>query len=375
MRLSLPFPSDAGPLPDGAAAPAAASTVLDAVDALAAAGAPAASLALLGGLVAAGAGAWLLARLAPRWGWVDAPTGPEAARKLQARPVPQVGGPAILAGLLAGWLLWRAGASAPGALGPLPGALAALLPPAPACAAALLLAFLVGLLDDVLPGGLAPRRKLLGQALAGAPLALGLAWGAPGPAAAAGLALASVAAAVAAQNALNTFDNTDGGAGSLGVLALAAPQPVAAAALLGFLPFNLNARRRGRGPAQAPPSCYLGDSGSHLLGMLILLTPPAWPALCLPLLDLGRLSVVRWRAGSRPWIGDRRHLAHRLEAAGLGRAGVLGGLLAVALPAVVLGGLGIVQGRPAPLAAGLLLTAAAYAWAVLSTPAPGAGAQ
>jgi hypothetical protein len=52
---------------------------------------------------------------------------------------------------------------------------------------------------------------------------------------------------------------------------------------------------------------------------LLLLTPLAWPVFVLPALDLARLSVARLRAGSRPWIGDRRHIAHRL--ASTARAG------------------------------------------------------
>ena len=72
-----------------------------------------------------------------------------------------------------------------------------------------------------------------------------------------------------------------------------------------------------------PERCF------SLLGALVLLVPAAWPALALPLFDLLRLSALRLARGSRPWIGDRRHLAHRLEAAGLSRAWVLGSLLAV----------------------------------------------
>ena len=40
----------------------------------------------------------LLARLAPRWSWVDAP---DLARKKQRRPVPPVGGAGILCAILA----------------------------------------------------------------------------------------------------------------------------------------------------------------------------------------------------------------------------------------------------------------------------------
>ena len=53
------------------------------------------------------------------------------------------------------------------------------------------------------------------------------------------------------------------------------------------------------------------------------------PLLVLPLLDLGRLCVLRVRQGRRPWDGDRLHLAHELERRGLGVLAVLGVLLGV----------------------------------------------
>jgi len=132
--------------------------------------------------------------------------------------------------------------------------------------------------------------------------------------------------------------------------------PPVAAGVAGFLPLNLNARERaaGRDPA-ATPTAYLGDSGSHVLGFLVLVSPFAWPVLLVPLLDIARLSVVRVRAGSRPWIGDRRHLAHRLAAVGLSRvaaAAVLGG---IALPACL--AVGVARLADASLAVPALLGA------------------
>lgn len=271
----------------------------------------------------------LLARLARKRGWLDRPE--EAGhRKLQGRPVPPVGGAAVLLGLCAAWLALR------GTGGHWDPFVAAWIHPL-AGAAALLLAFLAGAIDDRVPGGLAPARKLALQAAAALPVALSvLLHGSPAaPEASLLLALAALVGGVVAQNAFNTFDNADGATTSLGICALAFTAPVLAGALLGFLPFNLNARRRGG--AQAAPTAYLGDSGSHLLGMLVLIVPAAWPAFALPLLDLARVSLRRLAAGSRPWIGDRRHLAHRLAAAGLGRSGVPAVLALVALPAIVLG--------------------------------------
>ncbi len=324
-----------------------------------------------------------LARLAPRLGWLDRAAGAERARKLQERPVPPVGGAAVLAGLVAGALvLAAAGAelrlAARGAR-----ELAWLAPLAsPAGAAAVALAFLAGLVDDALR--LAPARKLAAQLVAAAPLAIH-ACGAPTGGVLA--ALGALALALVALNAVNTFDNADGAATSVGALGLALGAPLAALALLGFLPSNVDGRRPAAAGRRAAPTAYLGDSGSHLVGMLVALCPPAWPALTLPLVDLARLSFVRTRAGSRPWIGDRRHLAHRLEArferahrleasferahrleAGFERrAGVVLALVAVAAPSALAGAAGVLRGEWLWVAAGVAGTLALYAAAVLAT--------
>jgi UDP-GlcNAc:undecaprenyl-phosphate GlcNAc-1-phosphate transferase len=287
--------------------------------------------------------------------------------------VPAVGGAAVLLGLAVGGTALGLGGQGPlassGGGGGWPSTWAASFGPlTPAWLLALLAAFGAGLADDLRRGGLAPRAKLLAQVLAGLPL-LAAALAARPDAAGLAIGLGLVAGALVAINAVNTFDNSDGAAGTLGLLALAAPAPLAAAALLGFLPFNLDARRQRAG--RAAPTCYLGDSGSHLVGMLIALTPPAWPALWLPLLDLGRLSVLRLTRGSRPWIGDRRHLAHRLEAAGLGRGALLGCLAGVALPSVALGAAGILRGEAVLVLGGLLATALLYLLALRWTRDPG----
>jgi UDP-GlcNAc:undecaprenyl-phosphate GlcNAc-1-phosphate transferase len=194
---------------------------------------------------------------------------------------------------------------------------------------ALLLAFAVGLIDDLRSGGLGAGWKLAGQACAGlvlcAPAAAGawseLAW----------VALLCALGAVVATNAVNTFDNADGAAGMLVALAALASDPIVAAALVPFLVLNL--RRRPDGEVGA----YLGDSGSHLLGLWVLITPAAWPVLVLPLADLARLAVVRLTSGSRPWRADRRHLAHRLLRRGIPRLWVPVLLAVLALPTVLFG--------------------------------------
>lgn len=259
----------------------------------------------LSAFVGAGVLALAASRVAQRVGVID--DGSDAPdRKRQRAPVPLIGGFAIAGGAalalaLDGGAWHRAW-------------------PAIVCA------FAVGFVDDLTPRGLSAGWKLAGQAVAGIVLAVL----APGvsPIERAGLVLA----AVAAQNALNTFDNADGAAVALSAcgLAFGAPPlgPAWAAACAGFLPFNLRPR-----PWSA--RAYLGDSGSHALGLVLLCTPAGRAALLLPLLDLARVAIVRWRAGQPPWTGDLRHLAHRFQRGGLGPIATVLALVAIALPAIV----------------------------------------
>ena len=315
--------------------------------------------------LAAGA---LLARVAPRLGWTDAP-GPRGGRKLQPAAVPTVGGAALLVGLAVGWWLFDAAGRQPGALTPGRG-LGRLVAPGLGAAATLFpfgaccTAFLVGLWDDLVPGGLTPRAKLAGQGLAGAVLGAPLLVSSTVPTSAAVFVLlACVAGAIVATNLINTFDNADGAAGTLGVMGLAGANPLLAAPAAGFLVLNL-ARRRVDG--HRVPVCYLGDAGSHVLGILLLATPAAWPVLLVPALDLARLSVLRQRSGSAPWIGDRRHLSHRFENAGAPRLAVPALLAVVAAPAVVGTALAGVW-----MAVGVALTTGLFAAALALTRDPG----
>ena len=275
--------------------------------------------------LAAFATAWIachaFAALARRVGWLDAPKGDEAARKLQGAPVPPVAGAAIFVA----WALVIVWTGGPGFYAPLlPGELFLLPNTAQreivriAIVLALVAAFAVGTLDDVRRGGLSPAVKFGGQLAAGAVLALPcwfhgaeLVWST----AAFGTTLLCAFAAAIALNALNTFDNADGAASGVGALGLgAAGAFVLGAGVAGVVPPGLLLRRRASGT----PLVYLGDGGSHLVGMALLVVPGAWPALGLPLLDLARVALERVRAGTPPWRGDRRHLAHRLQRCGLG---------------------------------------------------------
>lgn len=292
----------------------------------------------------------LACRLAPRLGWVDAARGQEAVRKLQRRAVPAVGGAALLVALAAapasslqaGSLAWA-------------GSLYAGLDPAAGLTLAAL--FALGTLDDRL--GLGAGTKLLGQLAALLPLAIETTLPADGgsPGGAGWLrGLGWLLLGGIALNALNTFDNADGALASLCALGLPWASPFACAACLGFLPLNLD-RARPRNRESGAPSAYLGDAGAFVLGFWVLVTPGAWGVLWLPALDLARLAVVRTRAGSRPWIGDRRHLAHRLQARGLPPLRVALLQAGVALPAawaVALRSPGEVVLPALGLAAGLL---------------------
>lgn len=304
----------------------------------------------------------VLAPLAPRLGLAD--DGRDAPeRKTQRRAVPLVGG-VVLFALGLGWNTLAFVGAAPG-----------LARPGTFALVAVALAFALGIGDDRAPRGLTAREKFTGQLAVAAACSLdacaragygtvadgwACAWaGAHAPLAAAVLAFAL---ALLALNAFNTFDNADGAASLLGVLGFAQRAPLVAAAFAGFLPFNLFLRRPD-GHGGSTPRAYLGDSGAHLAGALVALEPGLWPVLVVPLLDLARLARVRWARGSRPWIGDRRHLAHRLAARGLGPAAVafvLGLVAAPALAGAAFGG--------ALLAAGVALTTCAFVVAVRATP-------
>lgn len=267
---------------------------------------------LASALIAFGATA-MLATLAERIGFADSSSGDEAGRKLQKRAVPPIGGLAIA---LAWWIV-----GAPHiAIGGLPEWFAS-----PASTyAALALALALGVLDDALPHGLAPLAKLIGQLLAGIVLATPC-WTALPFLPALGWTCAGAAGAAFACNVWNTFDHADGIAAGLAGAGFALLANPLAAAVFGFLPWNLVLRRGSE------PRAYLGDGGSHLLGMVVLVEPAAWPLAVLPALDLARVVTLRIAAGQRPWSGDRRHAAHALQRRGLSPLAVALTLIAAGL--------------------------------------------
>lgn len=140
---------------------------------------------------------------------------------------------------------------------------------------------------------------------------------------------------VAVSNALNLSDGLDGLAGGLSFLTLCGIAYLAylsndstvllltvpfLGSLLGFLRYNTY-----------PARIFMGDGGSQLLGFImgvvaILLTNstsgPFSPALSLfllglPFLDTLGVAVQRLVEGRSPFIGDRKHLHHKLMKAGL----------------------------------------------------------
>jgi UDP-GlcNAc:undecaprenyl-phosphate GlcNAc-1-phosphate transferase len=143
---------------------------------------------------------------------------------------------------------------------------------------------------------------------------------------------------VGVTNAVNLADGLDGLAGGLALLCLSAIALLAAhsgnttvtafalieaGAILGFLRFNTH-----------PARCFMGDSGSQVLGftigvLSILSTQgensqvsTALPLLIVgvPILDTLNVMSTRLRQGRSPFSPDRNHLHHRLLEIGLGHA-------------------------------------------------------
>lgn len=263
--------------------------------------------AILGAVTSFGCARLLLARGAMA-GLVD----PPGERKLQARPVPLIGG----ISLLIGWLAGGVAASA------LAGALRVGSDWwRPSSAHALALCFLVGLADDLSGKRMSAAQKAI------ATLAVLLAVAATHAGGLTARLAWTVPVAFAALHSMNTIDHEDGllglvaggAAAAVAVAAvasdragLAALAAAAAGAIGGFLALNLGRRR-----------VFLGDGGSLLLGAGVAALylrdgrgEVLWLA-AVPLADLASVAWIRISLRVPPWVGDRRHVTHRLMARGI----------------------------------------------------------
>jgi UDP-GlcNAc:undecaprenyl-phosphate/decaprenyl-phosphate GlcNAc-1-phosphate transferase len=256
-----------------------------------------------------------VARLATRMGVLHHPR----ERDLHERPVPGLGGLAILAAVLVAAVFFMpAGEQTRGIIG---GAIAIAI---------------VGAIDDIRPGGLHPAVKLAGQFAAAAipvlsevrvenmtlpfiePIYLGD-WGYP-------LTLLGI---VAVMNVVNFTDGADGlaagvctiAAATFAIIALSLDRidagilaALTAGAAIGFLWHNFH-----------PASIFMGDAGSNLLGLLLacvaiqgVLKTAAVVALFFPLLILAvpaldaTFVVAKRIKYRRPvYSADRWHFHHR----------------------------------------------------------------
>jgi UDP-GlcNAc:undecaprenyl-phosphate GlcNAc-1-phosphate transferase len=308
----------------------------------------------------------LVIRIAVAWRLYDTPD----TRRLHTRPIPRLGGVVVfiatLLGLLAAFVATGAGRD--------------LSPGGREFFIGILLGggvlFAAGLLDDL--RGLRPAAKLAVQCIAaiivyrhglqiqfitlGPTIAVPLAW----------LALPlTVFWVVGVTNAFNVIDNMDGLATGLALVALATVLGAAVilgnrdvalvclaltGALLGFLPYNFN-----------PARIFLGDSGSLFIGFMlavlsvhgalksataVLVAVPLF-ALAVPLFDLTLSILRRWLRGVPIFVGDTRHISHRLLAIGLTQRRVV---MVLSLVAGAFGVLGLLLAfTPQPAVRGIAL--------------------
>ncbi len=301
------------------------------------------TLVLLAAFVIASTLVPVAGALARRYGILDAP-GP---RKVHARSTPRIGGIAVFAAFT---LIVLAGYSLAPLLARVPFVTASFAVPIAMLQEAyrvqgkllaLLLggvaAFTVGLLDDVLGQRFGPGWKLAGQTLAALVLvSAGIRTDFLGSTFA--NVVFTVLWVVGVTNAFNLLDNMDGlsagvafiaslvlllNAWLLGEFFIALVLVAFMGSLLGFLVFNWH-----------PASIFLGDCGSHFIGFtmasLTLLEryvshasssyfPVLMPVLvlALPIVDTTTVVVIRLREHRPIYIGDSRHLSHRLVALGM----------------------------------------------------------
>ena len=234
------------------------------------------------------------------------------------RPTAMLGGVAIVASTLAGYLLF--------------------VPQTPESAVILgasVWLFVVGLVDDLL--NIKPYQKLFGQLIGAVAI---VAFGLKLPITGNELAdiWITVFWIVGITNAINLLDNMDGLAAGISVIAASSLMfglygagngaemlfvAVFVSSLLGFLIFNFN-----------PATIFMGDCGSMFVGFLLsasvllsqsggrsrgILSILAVPVLILfvPIFDTTFVTVIRKLWGRKASQGGRDHTSHRLVALGL----------------------------------------------------------
>lgn len=253
-------------------------------------------------------------RFALRWGYVDRPSGDRWAQRVVAR----LGGIALFIGIIGSTLVW---------VHHMDRLLVGLL-----CSAVLV--FGLGVVDDV--HRLRPYTKLLWQLAVGSFLVM---WGVR-------IELIqwlwvslplSIFWVVLVMNAFNLLDNMDGLAAGIGAVAsafcachavsggqwmVATMAAIVSGACVGFLRYNV-----------PPAKIYMGDSGSHLLGLSLsalallgtwrhstqLISILAVPALVLavPIFDTCFVTIQRLMHRTHPFQGGKDHVSHRLAILGL----------------------------------------------------------
>ena len=280
--------------------------------------------------------------LARRWGAVDHP----GDRKIHAVPMPRLGGLAVFAAfagtVTAGYVLVPVLGELPGmqerfgqslallqAAGRVQGKLVALM-------AGSTLAFAIGLVDDLVGIRFPAAAKAAGQVAAAAVLIaadvrvsfLPYEWM---------NVVVTAVWLVGMTNAFNLLDNMDGlsagvafvassvlliNAWSLGEYFIALLLMAFIGSLLGFLLFNFH-----------PASVFLGDCGSLFIGFVMgsltlleryvsrassTLFPVLMPVLVLaiPIVDTATVVFIRVKERRPIYVGDSRHLSHRLLSLG-----------------------------------------------------------
>lgn len=203
------------------------------------------------------------------------------------------------------------------------------------------LVFLLGLIDDIIAGGLSYKEKFVVQFIAAAILPFfgiqihfiqpnWLAW------------IFTMFWTVAVMNAFNIIDIMDGLAGTTALIAacafgfIALPTEhiyvnfvatVLAGAVLGFLPHNFSRKHK----------MFMGDTGSLFIGYVLAALSMGTPystlhnagvlapilILGVPLYDTIFVMILRTQKGISPFLGSKDHFALRLEKLGFSRRQVV----------------------------------------------------